>query len=101
MGVAFIQRTPEQHQEVEKFIHTLMESNGAIPELLVEPEGLESISPPVVEELAEGLKVDSVEDPLLELFEHKADLPTADFLNELRKQRRSESVDEPETILPA
>ena len=101
MGVAFIQRTPEQRQEVEKFIHTLMESNGAIPELLVEPEGLESISPAAVEEMAEGLKAESNEDPLLELFEHKADLPTAEFLNELRKQRRSESVDEPETILPA
>jgi hypothetical protein len=101
MGVAFIQRTPEQRQEVERFIHTLMESNGAIPELLVEPEGLESISPTAVEEMAEGLKAESIEDPLLELFEHKADLPTAEFLNELRKQRRSESVDEPETILPA
>jgi len=100
MGVAFIQRTPEQRQEVEKFIHTLMESNGAIPELLVEPEGLEPISPTALQEVAEGLKAESADDPLLELFEHKANLPTADFLNELHKQRRSESVDEPETILP-
>jgi PilZ domain-containing protein len=101
MGVAFIQRTAEQHQEVEKFIQTLMESNGAIPELFVEPEGLELVSPPLPPEAAEGLNRESAEDPLLELFEHKANLPTAEFLDELRKQRRSESVDEPETILPA
>jgi len=78
----------------------LMESKGAIPELFVEPEGLELVSPDALEEMAEGLNAESAEDPLLELFEHKANLPTAEFLDELRKQRRSESVDDPETILP-
>jgi CheY-like chemotaxis protein len=99
MGVAFIQNTPEQRQQVEKFIHTLMESNGAIPELLVEPEGLELVNPNAAQEMADHGQ--ETEDPLLDLFDHKAHLPTTEFLDELRKQRRSEGAEQPETILPA
>jgi c-di-GMP-binding flagellar brake protein YcgR len=98
MGVELTQRTAEQRHHVEKFIHTLMAAGAAIPELLVEPEGLEGeagAAHEVTIRNAEG------EDPLLDLFQQKASLPAELFLNELRKQRSShhpESAEE--TILP-
>jgi DNA-binding response OmpR family regulator len=97
MGVVFTQKTSEQREEVEKFIHALMESQGIVPELLVEPEGLEPFSQELIAPSSNG---DSP-DPLVELFQTKSYLPTMEFLRELRKQRRSETVDETEPILPA
>jgi DNA-binding response OmpR family regulator len=98
MGVEFNQATPEQHQHVEKFIQTLMSAGDLLPELLVEPEGLEaspSEAPETTQPAAE------VEDPLLELFQQKASLPAELFLNELRKQRSTHHSDaSEETILP-
>jgi CheY-like chemotaxis protein len=95
MGVAFKQTTPEQRIHVEKFIQTLMNAGNLMPELLVEPEGLESDSP------AAGNATPEVEDPLLDLFHQKASLPTEVFLKELRKQRSSHPQDSvEETILP-
>ncbi|HMK23128.1 MAG TPA: PilZ domain-containing protein [Terriglobales bacterium] len=95
MGVEFAQTTPEQRIQVEKFIQSLMKAGDVLPELLVEPEGLESSrrEPPA--------QPSEVEDPLLDLFHRKAALPAELFLNELRKQRsthRSESSEE--NILP-
>jgi len=50
---------------------------------------LESAAPP------------EVDDPLLDLFQQKASLPTELFLKELRKQRSSHPQDSvEETILP-
>jgi CheY-like chemotaxis protein len=95
MGVAFKQTTPEQRIHVEKFIQTLMNAGNLMPELLVEPEGLEGDSP------AAGNATPEVEDPLLDLFQQKASLPTEVFLKELRKQRSSHPQDSvEETILP-
>ena len=96
MGVVFIQKTAEQRQEVEKFIQALMDSNGVIPELLVEPDGLEPPGSPLIRETA----APENEDPLLDLFYNKSDLPTMEFIKELRKQRRSDSVEQ-ESTLPA
>ena len=93
MGVEFTQATEEQRQRVEKFIQHLMASDGALPELLVQPEGLESGSELQVEKI-------ETEDPLLDLFQHKASLPAEIFLGELRKQRRSHSDAAEENILP-
>jgi c-di-GMP-binding flagellar brake protein YcgR len=93
MGVEFTQATEEQRHHVEKFIQHLMASDGALPELLVHPEGLDggAIEPrPRTES----------EDPLLDLFESKASLPAEIFLGELRKQRRSHSDAAEENILP-
>src|SRR5215468_9114456 len=42
MGVEFTQGTTEQHSHVERFIQTLMKAGDVLPDLLVEPEGLES-----------------------------------------------------------
>ncbi len=83
MGVEFKQATPEQRNHVEKFIQTLMNAGDLTPELLVEPEGLEG------DAAASGkLAVAEVEDPLLDLFQQKAALPTELFLNELRSSGR-------------
>ncbi len=95
MGVAFIQKTAEQRQEVENFIHALMNSNGALPELMVEADGLEIFG---AEATLPG--VNEMEDPLLQLFETKSDIPTEEFLEELRKQRGSGAAESSEPILP-
>lgn len=98
MGVELTQKTAEQRNHVEKFIHSLMGAENVLPELLVEPEGLdgENSAPP-----ATLRRPSEVEDPLLELFQSKASLPAELFLNELRKQRRTHHTDAPEeTILP-
>jgi hypothetical protein len=95
MGVAFIQKTPEQRREVENFIHALMNSNGAVPELLVEADGLELFGDAATLPLPSDM-----EDPLLELFDTKADIPTEDFLEELRRQRSSGATEASESILP-
>lgn len=86
MGVEFTQNTPEQRHQVEKFIHALTNSNGIVPDLLVEPEGLEPF---------EGIRsFDGViaDDPLVELFYNKAALTTEEFQAELRRQRRCETA---------
>jgi len=96
MGVELAQTTREQRNQVERFIQSLMNAGGTLPELLVEPEGLESVRPEAPAQPAD------LEDPLLELFQRKAALPAELFLSELRKQRsthRSESSEE--SILPA
>jgi hypothetical protein len=74
-----------------------MRAGDVLPDLLVEPEGLESSSiadkPPA--------QLSDIEDPLLDLFHNKATLPAELFLNELRKQRRTHPADtSEETILP-
>jgi len=96
MGVAFTQTTAEQRAHVEKLIHTLMNAGNMMPELLVEPEGLEADG-----SVAVPSSNSDVEDPLLELFHQKASAPTEVFLKELRKQRNSQPHDSiEETILP-
>jgi len=80
MGVEFVRKTEEQRNHVETFLQTLMNSGASVPELLVEPEGLEPMDAPAQPE-------PSLEDPLLDLFRTKAALPTEAFQEELRKQR--------------
>lgn len=96
MGVEFTQTTAEQRDHVEKFIKTLTTSGDLLPELLVEPEGLEAHSA-----LERPSKTASeLEDPLLELFHQKATLSPELFLKELREQRRTHHADAEENILP-
>lgn len=100
MGVEFTQKTTEQRDHVEKFIHALMNAGDTLPELMVEPEGLEGEVTVNAKRSGVG-SVSEVEDPLLDLFHQKASLPSELFLNELRKQRRSHhSESSEETILP-
>ena len=85
MGVQFTQSTPEHRAVLEKFLGTLTDNREVLPELLVEPEGLETESQqrdPVV-----AAEAGAVEDPLLTLFRSKGTLPADTFLAELRKQR--------------
>jgi len=83
MGVGFIRGTPQQQEQVEKFLHTLMGSGQAAPELLVEPEGLELFDPNAPSPAVEG----EADDPLLQLFRRNINLSTEEFQEELRKQR--------------
>jgi DNA-binding response OmpR family regulator len=82
MGVEFTRATDVQRNLVEKFIHALTSSNGHIPEILVEPEGLETTEPAGAPSVRSGL-----EDPLLDLFRRRAELTPEAFQSELRKQR--------------
>ena len=61
MGVEFTQATPEHRAAVEKFLEVLNENRALLPELLVEPEGLES------ESSAQSHSADT-DDPLLQFF---------------------------------
>jgi c-di-GMP-binding flagellar brake protein YcgR len=84
MGVEFTQATSEHRTLLEKFLSMLTDNRDMLPELLVEPEGLEAETswesriPPGSAE---------AEDPLLGLFRNNASLPADTFLTELRKQR--------------
>jgi hypothetical protein len=80
MGIEFIQATPEDRAAVEKFLGVLTENRTLLPELMVEPEGLESETSP-----AKSLPRDT-DDPLLQLF-HGESLTVEEFHDAMRKQR--------------
>jgi hypothetical protein len=81
MGVEFTQSTAEHRALLEKFLSLLTENREVLPEMLVEPEGLET--EPSLDMQAPA----SDEDALLGLFRNQAALPADAFLLELRKQR--------------
>ena len=83
MGIEFTQATDPQRAQLEKFIHALTSSNGILPEILVEPEGLETTEPVNAPPIKAG-----PEDPLLDLFRRRAELTPEAFQAELRKQRK-------------
>lgn len=82
MGVEFTKSTAEHRSLLEKFLKQLANSPDTLPELLVEPEGLEnaasSTMPPSDQDHP---------DPLLELFRNHATLEAEPFVELLRKQR--------------
>ena len=84
MGVEFTKSTPEHRELLEKFLSLLTENRDVLPELMVEPEGLET-------ELANAstgpAESGEGQDTLLGLFRTQAGLPADAFLAELRKQR--------------
>ena len=84
MGVEFTQTTAEHRALLEKFLSCLTENPDTLPELLVEPEGLETETAQSLRTLSETCDVD---DPLVELFRSQAGLAADSFLTELRKQR--------------
>jgi CheY-like chemotaxis protein len=84
MGVEFTQTTAEHRAMLEKFLALLTENRDLLPELLVEPEGLETESAqgaPILSESSEP------EDTLIGLFRNQSALSAESFLAELRKQR--------------
>jgi c-di-GMP-binding flagellar brake protein YcgR len=84
MGVEFIQSTPEHRGLLEKFLSLLTDNRDVLPELLVEPEGLETEG--THSALSSTPSGDS-DDTLLGLFRSQAALTADAFLAELRKQR--------------
>ncbi len=84
MGVEFTQNTSEHRILLEKFLSLLTENREVLPELLVEPEGLET-------ESSNGSFIPAApgdaQDTLLGLFRSQAALSADAFLAELRKQR--------------
>lgn len=77
MGMEFTRGTTQQRADVEKFIRTLTENSGLVPELWVEPQGLEPAEP--------SPRKNAIGDPLLQLFH--SDLTLEAFAAELRAQR--------------
>jgi len=82
MGVEFTQTTPEHRAAVEKFLGVLSDNRALLPELLVEPEGLESDPSPT------GRQGTDTNDPLLQLF-YGEPLRAESFHEALRNQRGS------------
>jgi c-di-GMP-binding flagellar brake protein YcgR len=80
MGVEFTQGTAEHRAAVEKFLGVLSENRTLLPELFVEPEGLETESVVATPRSADQ------DDPLLQLFFGEP-LTTEAFHDALRKQR--------------
>jgi DNA-binding response OmpR family regulator len=91
MGVEFTQKTAHQREHVKEFVRALTGCRGALPDLLVAPEGLDRGEPMV------SGSSDEPQDALLDLFRKKAEIATEDFLIELRRQRGSN----PESAEPA
>lgn len=79
MGVEFTQTTPEHRAAVEKFLGVLTENRTLTPELLVEPQGLES------EPNLSHAPTDQ-DDPLVQLF-YGEQLTADQFHDALQKQR--------------
>lgn len=79
MGVEFTQTTAEHRTALEKFLGILHENQGVMPELLVEPEGLQA-------DAARNSSSRETEDPLLQLFYGEA-LTAEEFHEALRRQR--------------
>ena len=83
MGVEFTKSTPEHRALLEKFLRQLAESPETMPELLVEPEGLEN----AVVQSSTVASGPGEADPLLEIFRNHAALAAEPFVELLRKQR--------------
>jgi hypothetical protein len=101
MGVEFLQTTTEQRDHVHGMITTLRANGDKSPELLVQPDGLETALPEnglaAFEVSAtrssgielSGAEVPGAEDLLVDLFRHKYHEPIEIFLDQMREQRHA------------
>lgn len=80
MGVEFTQNTLEHRAALEKFLKVLTDNRTLLPELFVQPEGLNA------EEPMPPAGAEDTDDPLLQLF-HRDPLSAEAFQEALRKQR--------------
>jgi hypothetical protein len=87
MGVEFTQTTPEHRANLAKFLGILTDNRDLTPELLVDPEGLETESVQPADTVLEGPEHAEPEDTLIALFRNQGGLSADSFLTELRKQR--------------
>jgi len=83
MGVEFTQHTSTQRSRVEEFIQTLVNTEGAVPDLEVRPDAIDNSAAAFS---SERMGSDHG-DPLLSLFRTRAELSADAFQAELRKQR--------------
>ena len=102
MGVQFFQTTSEQREHVHRMITILRASGDKSPELQVEPDGLETQSPTdssghfqvfasqATTAVGGTRDVMGTEDPLVELFRHKYQVPVETFMEQMREQRQAE-----------
>jgi CheY-like chemotaxis protein len=81
MGVEFTQQTKMQKIKVEEFIQTLVNTDGAVPDLQVRPDSIDNSASSEWE-----IAPDST-DPLLSLFLTKAEVDAESFQVELKRQR--------------
>ena len=89
MGVEFLQHTISQQKRVQEFIHTLVHTNGAVPDLQVRPDTIDTSATAVC------VPTESIQDdPLVLLFQTGGDLSLGQFQAELRKQRGAEEEEE-------
>jgi CheY-like chemotaxis protein len=90
MGVELMARSPQQKEQVDRFIQALCSARGILPSLMIQPEGVDNQPSEVLASLE-----DRSADPLLKLFRQKSDLAPAEFQLELRKQRGAEPCPAP------
>jgi hypothetical protein len=83
MGVEFSQTTPEHKDLLEKFLALLTENRNVLPEMLVEPEGLEMERRGSIN----SASAYNGEDALLGLFRNDSAFSADWFHAELCKQR--------------
>ena len=83
MGVEFTQHTSTQRSRVEEFIQTLVNTEGAVPDLEVRPDAIDNSAAAFSPERMGS----DHGDPLLSLFRTRAELSADAFQAELRKQR--------------
>jgi DNA-binding response OmpR family regulator len=91
MGVEFLQTTTEQRDQVLRMITTLRANGDKSPELHVEPDGLETPSSDDSVAMFQSSETETsgTEDPLVDLFRHKFQVPVESFLEQMREQRQS------------
>jgi len=82
IGVQFTRQNAEEKKRVEDFIHTLVNSEGAVPEIEVRPDAIDNTP-----NAFSAAHVHGEHDPLLSLFHVGGELPPDEFHAELRKQR--------------
>ena len=81
MGVEFLQKTSAEHAQVTAFLAALREESSRSPQILVEPEEIET-TPPSMPDAAK-----LAADPLLGLFLRGDELSSDEFLGALADQR--------------
>jgi len=89
MGVEFLQKTADQRDQAQRLVTTL-DAQGEGPELHVEPEELE-MSPDDRMAMAVASKSEGPrsEDPLVDFFRQKFQIPVEAFMEQMREARQS------------
>jgi len=81
MGLEFVRDTDQAREQVEHLLQSLNRAKGTLPDVEVEPEGLQD------GEIRDSRSTDAPLDSLLDLFHRSADRPSEDFQAKLSKLR--------------